>query len=140
MALAICEKPQWLQNSIPQNDEVTVRQTKRALNIAIPLVTACYAIFGIMGCAALATSTLDIWGQLPMSAPHWVVNLLLILLFIQMLGIYQVSCVRRCGCAVMLWHVVTHKICHTVEHKSCKCIPLVIKYEGTLETMRMSML
>lgn len=88
-AFAFADRIPKIQNSIPQNDEVTVRQTKRALNIAIPLVTACYAIFGIMGCAALATSTLDIWGQLPMSAPHWVVNLLLILLFIQMLGIYQ---------------------------------------------------
>lgn len=123
MALAISEKPRWLQNSIPENDEVTVRQTKTALHIAIPLVTACYAIFGCTGYAALATSPLDIWGQLPMSIPHWVVNLLLILLFIQMLGIYQVSCVRRCGCAVVLWHVVTQKICHIVEHKSRKCRP-----------------
>lgn len=79
------------QNTIAASNEVCVKQTQKALTIAIPLVTAGYMVLGCAGYAAFggySTFTVD---SLLKDSPHWVANLLLILLLIHMVGIYQVS-------------------------------------------------
>lgn len=81
------------QNSVPGSNEECVEQTRKALSIAIPLVTACYMILGCAAYAAYASSVVNsyITIDLLIMGSHWAVNLSLILLLAHMLGRYQVS-------------------------------------------------